>query len=52
MDELIDMIINDQSPSQISDEIKNILFSKSAEKIETMKPEIASSIFGDIVSEI
>ena len=32
MDDLLDMIIADESPSQISDKIKDMLFSKSAEK--------------------
>ena len=30
MDELMDMIVSDESPSQISDKIKDILFSKGA----------------------
>lgn len=51
MEELLDLIIADESPSQISDGIKNILFTKSAEKIETMKPQVASSLFGSISSE-
>jgi hypothetical protein len=51
MDELMDMIISDESPSQISDKIKDILFSKSAEKIDSFRPEVASSLFGEIASE-
>ena len=35
MDELMDMIVNDESPSQISDKLKDMLYAKSAEKIET-----------------
>jgi hypothetical protein len=46
MDELMDMIIADESPSQISDKIKDILFSKSAEKIDSVRPSVASSLFG------
>jgi len=46
MDELMDMIISDESPSQISDKIKDILFAKSAEKINEFRPEVASSLFG------
>ena len=34
MDELLDMIATDESPSQISDKIKELLFAKSAEKID------------------
>ena len=47
MDELLDMIIADESPSQISDKIKDILFAKSAEKIDSFRPEVASGLFGE-----
>ena len=47
MDELMDMIIADESPSQISDRIKDILFSKSAEKIDGMRPSVAEKLFSD-----
>ena len=46
-DELMDMIINDESPSQISDKMKDLLFAKSAEKVETARPVVANSLFGD-----
>jgi hypothetical protein len=46
MDDLLDMIIADEPPSQISDKIKDILFSKSAEKIDAFRPVVASSMFG------
>jgi len=46
MDELMDMIVSDESPSQISDKIKDILFAKSAEKIDTFRPAVASNLFG------
>ena len=45
--ELMDMITKDESPSQISDRIKEMLFSKSAERIDAFRPEVANSIFGD-----
>ena len=41
----MDMIIADESPSQISDKIKDMLFAKSAEKIENLRPEVADSTF-------
>ena len=47
MDELLDMIIADESPSQISDKIKDILFAKSAEKIDSFRPEVAAGLFGE-----
>ena len=47
MEELIDLLVKDESPSQISDAIKDVLFAKSAERIETSRPDIAASLFGD-----
>lgn len=44
---LVDKIIAGDSAASISDYIKDQLFSRTAEKIDNMKPEIASSIFGD-----
>lgn len=41
----MDLMVSDESPSQISDKIKEILYAKSAEKIETIRPEVAASIF-------
>ena len=46
MDEFMDLIIADDSPSEISDGIKNVLFAKSAEKIDTSKPDVAQAMFG------
>ena len=47
MEELLDMIATDESPSQISDKIKDLLFSKSAEKIDAIRPSISNSLFGE-----
>ena len=47
MEELLDMIVADESPSQISDKIKDILFSKSSEKIDAFRPSVASNLFGE-----
>ena len=43
----MDMIVNDESPSQISDKLKDMLYTKSADKIETARPVVANSLFGD-----
>lgn len=51
MDDLLDMIAADESPSQISDKIKDLLFAKSAEKIDTFRPLVAQSMFDGISSE-
>ena len=50
--ELMDMITKDESPSQISDRIKDMLFSKSAERIDAFRPDVANSLFGDQEVEI
>ena len=44
--DLMDMIIADDSPASVSDKIKDILFAKSAEKIDASKPEVAAQTFG------
>ena len=43
----MDMIIADDSPSQVSDTIKNALFAKSAERVDAFRPDVASTIFAD-----
>jgi hypothetical protein len=45
MDDLIDMMVADQSPSDVSDRIKEILMQKSAQNIETIRPVVAASMF-------
>ena len=48
MDDLMDLLVQDDpSSAQISDQIKDILFAKSAEKIEAIRPEVAASVFDD-----
>jgi|TARA_B100000925_G_C21751331_1_gene363604 hypothetical protein len=47
MDDLLDMITTDESPSQISDKIKEVLFAKSAERIDAYRPSVASQLFND-----
>jgi len=51
MDELLDMIVSDESPSQITDKIKDILFAKSAEKIDSIRPVVANSMFDEFSDE-
>jgi len=51
MDELMDMIATDESPSQISDKIKELLFAKSGEKVDAFKPIVASSMFDNSEQE-
>ena len=42
---LMDMIIADESPSNISDTIKDMLYTKSAEKVDAFRPNVATSTF-------
>ena len=50
MDELMDLLVTDGSSSQISDKIKDVLFAKSAENIEAIRPNVAASIFDSDVN--
>jgi hypothetical protein len=52
MDELMDMMISDESPSQISDRIKDILFGKAAERVDSIRPTVANGLFGDNEIEV
>ena len=45
MDDLLDMIIADESPSQISDAIKDVLYAKSAERVDAFRPLVANGLF-------
>ena len=43
----MDMMVGDESPSQISDTIKDMLYAKSAERVDAFRPVVANSLFGD-----
>ncbi len=42
----MDLMIADESPSEISDAIKNVLYAKTAERIEYARPYVADAMFG------
>ena len=42
----MDLLVTDKSPSEVSDRIKDVLFAKSAEKIEGIRPNASNSLFG------
>ena len=52
MEELLDMMVTDESPSQISDTIKDLLFAKTAARVDAFRPVVAGSTFGDEDTEI
>lgn len=43
--ELIDMMVSDAPSSEISDYIKGMLFAKSSEVIDSLKPQVAAGLF-------
>ena len=45
MDDLRDNIISDESPSQISDAIKDMLYSKTAERVDAYKQTASNALF-------
>ena len=45
MEDIIDLIATDSSASDVTDKIKDILFTKAAGKIESERPDIALSMF-------
>ena len=45
MPNIIDLIAQDSKASNISQEIKDTLYTKAAEKIETFKKEVSDSMF-------
>ena len=47
MEELIDLIATDGSPSDVSNSIKELLYAKAAERVDAARPEIASLMFDD-----
>ena len=51
MEELVDLIATDASPSDVSDKIKDALMAKAAERIDAFKPEVASTVFDGEVPE-
>ena len=47
MEEIVDLIVTDSSPNDISDRIKDVLLTKSAERIEAERSNIGTSMFDD-----
>ena len=46
MDELMNLMIADESPSEISDSIKNQLFAKAGARVDALKPTVANARMG------
>ena len=48
----MDMMLDDASSAAISDKIKEILYTKSAEKIDAARPFVGAELFGDEIPEV
>ena len=46
MDELMNLMIADESPSEISDSIKNQLMQKAGARVDVLKPAVANAMMG------
>ena len=42
----MNLIIADESPSEISDSIKTALFAKAGERVQALKPPVANAMLG------
>lgn len=47
MEELLDLIATNSPASDVSDKIKELIFSKASEKIDAIRPSVASELFGE-----
>tara|TARA_B100001250_G_scaffold305473_1_gene267415 strand:- start:19 stop:207 length:189 start_codon:yes stop_codon:yes gene_type:complete len=52
MDEIIDLIATDSAASEVTSKIKDVLFAKSAKRIESQRPDIAKSMFDEPEQEV
>ena len=43
----MDMMVDDASSTAISDKIKEILYTKSAEKVDAVRPAVGAGLFGE-----
>ena len=48
----MDMMVDDASSSAISDKIKEILYAKTAEKVDAARPLVGTELFGDEIPEV
>jgi len=52
MDDLMDMMVDDASSAAISDKIKEILYTKTAERVDAARPLVGAELFGDEIPEV
>lgn len=47
MEDLLDLIATDQPAADISDKVKEILYTKAAERVDYLRPTVANIMFGE-----
>ena len=47
MEELIDLIATDSSASDVSDKIKELLYAKASDRVDSTRPHVAATMFGN-----
>ncbi len=52
MEDIINAIATDASASEVSDALKNALFAKTGDKIDSLKPSVAAAMFDQPEAEI
>lgn len=50
--ELVDMMIDGATPSEVQDAVKDLLIMKAADKIDEIRPQVANSLFGAPEEEV
>ena len=51
MDDIIDAIATDASPSEIANSLKDVIYQKAAERVEGLRPNASSSVFGGEIED-
>ena len=47
MEEIVDLIATDASASDVSDKIKQVLFNKASERVDSTRQSMGSIVFSD-----
>ena len=47
MEEIVNLIGSDASASEISDKVKDALYTRAAQRIDAVRPTVGASMFGD-----
>ena len=51
MEDIIDLIATDSAASDVSAKIKEVLFAKASERIENIRPQVASLMFDNEIED-